>query len=81
MTFTYGENSKEIYLNDILIGSNNDNSGEMIECSESNLFLGSNLSARYFSGEINELMVNTSEGLTVDYDFSSEQGDSFRLFR
>ena len=25
MTFTYGENSKEIYLNDILIGSNNDN--------------------------------------------------------
>ena len=75
MTFTYGENSKEIYLNDILIGSNNDNSGEMIECSESNLFLGSNLSARYFSGEINELVVNTSEGLTVDYDFSSEQGD------
>jgi hypothetical protein len=57
LTFTYGSNVKKIFINGVLQGTNSGNSGNMLTCNNGYLTFGSNLSARYYNGNMDEVAI------------------------
>ncbi|SVD44140.1 uncharacterized protein METZ01_LOCUS396994, partial [marine metagenome] len=57
LTFTYGSNVKKIFINGVLQGTNSGNSGNMLTCNNGYLIFGSNISARYYNGNMDEVAI------------------------